>query len=284
MKKKYNNSTGASAFPTTYLIALMFASWILLTSAAVATPVLGNYPNTSLLLSADTTVTPDAPPAVRVKINVSTSSDFKGTLEGDPTTGIVRVTNAHPAGTYTVTVTALDRAGETASRRFRLRVTMPATCNPVSFAAAVNLYDYYPYSVAVGDFNEDGKQDLAASGFVDNRESVLILLGDGAGNFSTGTNFTTGISSTIGVAVGDFNGDGKQDLVTANNSSFNVSILLGDGTGNFDPAINFDAGYGPYSVAVADFNCDGKQDLAVANHDGQNVSILLRDCPAGRSH
>ena len=65
--------------------------------------------------------------------------------------------------------------------------------------------------------------------------------------------------------MGDFNGDGKQDLAVANDSSDNVSILLGNGTGNFSAATNFAVGSGPFSVAVGDFNGDGKQDLAVAN-------------------
>ena len=58
------------------------------------TPVLGNYPDTSLALSTDTTDTPDASPMNTERINVSTSTDFKGTLEGNPVTGVVRVTDA----------------------------------------------------------------------------------------------------------------------------------------------------------------------------------------------
>ena len=80
----------------------------------------------------------------------------------------------------------------------------------------------------------------------------------------------------VSVAVGDFNGDGKQDLAVANDSSDNVSILLGDGTGNFSAATNFGTGDCPYSVAVGDFNGDGKQDLAVAN---RVLSVdLVPDC------
>src|SRR4051794_4942939 len=56
------------------------------------------------------------------------------------------------------------------------------------------------------------------------------------------------------VAVGDFNGDGKQDLVTANYGGFNVSVLLGTGTGTFQAAVSYGTGSGPRSVAVADFN------------------------------
>ena len=79
------------------------------------------------------------------------------------------------------------------------------------------------------------------------------------------------------MAVGDFNGDGKQDLAVANPDSDNVSILLGNGAGSFSAATNFGVGTDPDSVAVGDFNGDGKQDLAVANSDSNNVSILLGD-------
>src|SRR5438094_509083 len=73
------------------------------------------------------------------RITVSTSTSFDGTLEGDPATGVVRVTDAHPAGTYTVTVTAFGSGGATATKTFTLTVTTPVTCNPVSFAAPVNV-------------------------------------------------------------------------------------------------------------------------------------------------
>ena len=76
--------------------------------------------------------------------------------------------------------------------------------------------------------------------------------------------------------VGDFNGDGKQDLAVANSAESYVSILLGDGAGNFGSPRNFDVDLEPFSVAVGDFNGDGKQDLAVANL-GSSVSILLGD-------
>ncbi len=74
--------------------------------------------------------------------------------------------------------------------------------------------------------------------------------------------------------VGDFNGDGKQDLAVANTGADDVSILLGDGTGNFSGSKNFPVG-SPLGLAVGDFNGDGKQDLATA--DGSYVSVLLGD-------
>jgi FG-GAP-like repeat/FG-GAP repeat len=77
----------------------------------------------------------------------------------------------------------------------------------------------------------------------------------------------------VSVAVGDFNGDSKPDLATANLG--NVSVLLGQGDGTFQGAVNYGAGDGPRSVAVGDFNADGKQDLATANGDDNTVSVLL---------
>ena len=64
--------------------------------------------------------------------------------------------------------------------------------------------------------------------------------------------------------MGDFNGDGRQDLVTANQNSSNVSILLGSGAGSFGVATNFPLGTIPRAVVVGDFNGDGKLDLLVA--------------------
>jgi hypothetical protein len=245
-------------------------------SIIVAQPTAGNYPNRSIPLSTDTTVTPDAAPTNTARITVSTSTNFKGKLEGYPATGVVRVTDAHPAGTYTVTVTAFDSGGATATKTFTLTVTTPATCAAVSFAAATNLATGgQPYSVAVGDFNGDGKQDLATANFFGVYVTdVSILLGDGSGNFSAATNFGAG-SYVTSVAVGDFNGDGKQDLVLTNSYNNAVSILLGNGDGTFGASLYFYVGSYPLGVAVGDFNGDGKQDLAVGNGSANDVSILL---------
>src|SRR5438876_10678842 len=103
---KTKTRSRASALKTSVLIGLISAFAMFLTGAAVAIPTLGNYPDTSLPLSTDTTVSPDAAPTHTRRIDVSTSTNFTGTLEGDPTTGVVRVTDAYAAGTYKVTVRA----------------------------------------------------------------------------------------------------------------------------------------------------------------------------------
>jgi uncharacterized repeat protein (TIGR02543 family) len=85
-------------------------------------------------------------------------------------------------------------------------------------------------------------------------------------------------SFPFSVAIGDFNGDGKQDLAVANEYSDTVSIRLGDGLGGFSGSTDVTVGVLPRSVAIGDFNGDGKQDLAVANQNSNKVSIRMGEC------
>src|SRR5260370_10102792 len=73
-------------------------------------------------------------------------------------------------------------------------------------------------------------------------------------------------NSAVSIAVGDFNGDGVQDVAAPNYFSNNESVLLGNGDGSFQAARNFAVGSGPFFVAVGDFNGDGVLDLAATNH------------------
>jgi hypothetical protein len=133
-----------------------------------------------------------------------------------------------------------------------------------------------PFSVAVGDFNNDTILDLAVANFFSDNVSILLGNGNGTLFVTPAVNFGAG-DGPFSVAVGDFNNDTILDLAVANQNSDNVSILLGNGNGTFvdTPAVNFGAGDEPISVAVGDFNNDTILDLAVANQNSDNVSILL---------
>ncbi|HLJ96202.1 MAG TPA: VCBS repeat-containing protein [Gemmataceae bacterium] len=142
---------------------------------------------------------------------------------------------------------------------------------PLAFDAGIT-----PASVAVGDFNGDGRLDLAVADF--QGDTVSVLLGNGDGTFQPAQYYAAG-ARPQSVVVGDFNGEGIPDLAVANFGD--VSVLLGNGDGSFQDARHYRAEVASRSVAVGDFNGDGHLDLAVTNLDPLlddsfgTVSVLL---------
>jgi FG-GAP-like repeat len=111
-------------------------------------------------------------------------------------------------------------------------------------------------SLVVGDFNGDGKTDLAVAG----SGAVMVLLGSGNGTFQSALT-TTCSSCGQAMAAGDFNGDGKLDLaVTGGGGS--TTVLLGLGNGMFSLNATYATGNGT-EVAVADLRGNGKLDLVI---------------------
>src|SRR6266511_418839 len=82
-----------------------------------------------------------------------------------------------------------------------------------------------PVAVALGDFNGDGKPDLAVAALLSS--TVVVLFGDGTGSFPTGNTFGVARHPSA-LAVGDFNNDGKHDVAVANRFSDSISVLLND--------------------------------------------------------
>jgi hypothetical protein len=132
-----------------------------------------------------------------------------------------------------------------------------------------------PTSIAVGDFNGDGKLDLAVAANLNNNE-ISIFLGNGDGTFQPPVNYAAGNGPTS-VAVADFNGDGKLDLAVADGVSPAVNVLLGNGDGTFQVAVGYSLPEVASLVLVGDFNGDKIPDLAVldATQGCSCVSVLL---------
>jgi hypothetical protein len=141
-----------------------------------------------------------------------------------------------------------------------------------------------PTSIAAGDLNGDGMPDVVVSSFISvfgrSVGTMNVLLGDGSGMFESkffGTGGTSRGSPAaflpLSANVGDFDGDGNQDVAEIVGSS--VVVLEGKGDGTFRGRLNFAAGTSPFVLTVGDVNGDGRPDLAVANRGGNDVSILL---------
>src|SRR5271170_166015 len=119
-----------------------------------------------------------------------------------------------------------------------------------------------PECVAVGDFNGDGRIDVVVGNALASPPTISVLLGKADGTFAPAVDYPVD-GNPISVAVGDFNGDGKLDIVALFGADFaQVSVLLGNGDGTFKPYMATTAGPGGNNIVVADFNGDGKLDVA----------------------
>ncbi|MCY2929009.1 MAG: FG-GAP-like repeat-containing protein [Planctomycetota bacterium] len=134
-----------------------------------------------------------------------------------------------------------------------------------------------PTSMVLGDFNNDGNWDLAVSDV--NRTALSVLLGDGLGSFQLQAQAKY-VKAFRTIAAGDFNGDGKTDIVLGSSADF-VSVLISTGNGTFSDPYVFKVGNvrkrEPAGLIVADFNNDGGLDLAIADGASGAVSILLKN-------
>ncbi|PYT35519.1 MAG: hypothetical protein DMF52_10235, partial [Acidobacteria bacterium] len=138
-----------------------------------------------------------------------------------------------------------------------------------------------PRAIALGDFNADGKKDLAVVHQCDQYpcplEELSILLGLGGGTFETKHFNLSGAvqPALLGLGVADFNSDGHQDLITTDRYRASVLIYLGQGDGSFAPRRTIGVAYDPRSFLLGDFNGDTKADVIVAHNGSNNVFVLF---------
>jgi 6-phosphogluconolactonase (cycloisomerase 2 family) len=155
-----------------------------------------------------------------------------------------------------------------------------------SFAAKVDFTTgISPIYVAIGDLDGDGKADLATANVDVNTISIFRNTGSsGTISYAAKVDFVTG-EGPSSVSIGDLDGDGKADLVTANQTSSTISVFRNtgsSGTISYATKVDLVTGSVPRStVAIGDLDGDGKADLATANQNSNTVSVFRNTGSSG---
>ncbi|AYF74500.1 VCBS repeat-containing protein [Nocardia yunnanensis] len=129
-------------------------------------------------------------------------------------------------------------------------------------AGPITVFGGTPGAFTMGRFHTGSKIDMAVNNDVS--QQMEVFFGNGDGSFTHKGHSTSGLI-TEDVRAADFDGDGIDDVVTADSFSFSTTVLISDGNGGFKKTnrVNL-SGLGPTSIAVGDFNHDGKMDAAMS--------------------
>ncbi|MFI5252106.1 MAG: FG-GAP-like repeat-containing protein [Bacteroidota bacterium] len=170
-------------------------------------------------------------------------------------------------------------------------ISSPGSLNSGSFASFIDFSTgSLPNSVAIGDIDGDGKPDIVVTNGSSNTVSVLrneSAIGSiTSASFDLPITFATG-TSPVGLALGDIDGDGKVDIVTANGGGNSISIFRNIATpgpitsGSLAGKVDFPTGSSPYDVVIGDLDGDGKQDIVVSNNSSNTISIFRNTSTPG---
>ena len=230
----------------------------------------------------------------------SVSVFFNTTTLGGATPAFTAKTDFTAGNTpYTVTIGDINGDGKpdmatanstTNNASVFLNTTTPGSLTPTYSAKTDFTTANDPEYLAMGDFNGDGKLDLATANYSSTNMSVLMNTttpGASTPTFSAKTDFTTG-SGAIWISIADMNGDGKPDVATANSISNTVSVFFntttpGASTPTFTAKTDFTTGTSPYSVQIRDINGDGKPELIAGNGGSSTISVFINNTTPGSS-
>ncbi|MDC1379624.1 FG-GAP-like repeat-containing protein [Algibacter sp.] len=260
-------------------------------------PLLGDYPETTVYLGENASITPSGIPKNARIIDAMSNIDFADVLTVDKATGILNITNAKNPGTYNITMTAFDAQGLSISKSFIIHV-LNKICTEGDFLSGEalgllkNQNEKEIKKQALGDFNNDGLQDVLAlittGGLDDNYDLVKnanigLFLGEKTGGFSyidiSGDfEWSYALTNFTDIKVADFNNDGNQDYAFTKAGLFSefVGVYLGDGNGSFNPSFSLFGSpdfKNPRNLIIGDFNGDAIPDLALNYTTNDRVTL-----------
>jgi hypothetical protein len=231
-------------------------------SASPSAPVLGNPVTITATLS---------PSSATGTVAFQDGGTFLG--EAVVTSGVASITTATlGAGTHSIVGRYSGDANNLAGTSAPLLLTVTAAAGGGFGSPTTYSLGNGPYSIVMGDFNNDGKADLAATSWSAN--NVTVLYGNGDGTFGGTVTFNVG-TNPVAIATGDLNGDGLADLVVVNNGSGTLSVALNNGSGGFNAPASISVGSLPTAVAILDANLDSSADIVVTVSGSNQIKILL---------
>ncbi len=180
------------------------------------------------------------------------------------TLGVGRDTSVNPVSVPVNTV----KIAVFASGDFSGILTAIASTGRVSITDAKPVGNY---TITVKAFSSSGTSTIKTFTLIVNNTECSD------GRFNGNTNYPIIRPNLTGIAIGDFNGDNKQDLLAAHIGYNSVSIRLGNGNGGFSGNTEEPVSSHPYALAVGDFDSDGKQDFLVSNEGADLVAVRLGD-------
>ncbi|HEX7139766.1 MAG TPA: FG-GAP-like repeat-containing protein, partial [Vicinamibacterales bacterium] len=188
------------------------------------------------------------------------------------TSGQITVTDSLPAG---LTATGISGAGwncTLGSLTCTRSDSFPGNSFVPVITLTVNVASNAPISVINSATVSGGGETVITNDTA--TDPTVIWTSQTCGTLGGGVSYPAG-TYPYGLAKGDFNHDGKIDLVTSNNSNGSVSVLLGGTGGTFGAPVNYTVGSDPLAVTTGDFNGDGNLDIAVVNYYSGSISVLL---------